>query len=192
MVCIIKSGTEKCQWDYVGAAQVLKALMFQYATDYHGEIIFREAFIENKAFFKYDDQEVVYAGIDSILRVAINNLSRTDINVSSTRLAKGDFVYSGSNAKWIKFAWGIMARNAHRITNKASYNADSVIAYCDRAITSSADDFVIPFDAVKNDDANFFGTYRDNLTLFRQSDFIVRLLDGTTLTGVTPILRYSK
>ncbi len=183
---IIKSGTEKGQWDYVGAAQVLKALMFQYATDYHGEIIFREAFIENKAFFKYDDQEVVYAGIDSILRVAINNLSRTDINVSSTRLAKGDFVYSGSNAKWIKFAWGIMARNAHRITNKASYNADSVIAYCDRAITSSADDFVIPFDAVKNDDANFFGTYRDNLTLFRQSDFIVRLLDGTTLTGVTP------
>ena len=52
---IINNGTVKGQWDYVGAAQVLKAMMFQYATDYHGEIIFREAFVENKAFFKYDD-----------------------------------------------------------------------------------------------------------------------------------------
>ncbi|MBL0056493.1 MAG: SusD/RagB family nutrient-binding outer membrane lipoprotein [Chitinophagaceae bacterium] len=85
---IIKSGTEKAQWDYVGAAQVLKAMMFQYTTDYHGEIIFTEAFKENQAFFKYDDQEVIYAGIDSILRLAINNLSRNDASPTSTRLAK--------------------------------------------------------------------------------------------------------
>lgn len=183
---IIKSGTEKQQWDYVGAAQVLKAMMFQYATDYHGEIIFTEAFKENQAFFKYDDQEVVYAGIDSILRAGINNLSRTDVSPTSTRLSKGDYVYNGNTARWIKFAWGLLARNAHRITNKAIYNADSVIAYCNRSLVDINDDFLIPFDAAKNDDANFFGTYRDNLTLFRQSDFIVRLLDGTIFTGVTP------
>lgn len=183
---IIKSGTEKGQWDYVGAAQVLKAMMFQYATDYHGEIIFKEAFVENKAFFKYDDQEVVYAGIDSLLRLGIANLSRTDVDVTSARLSKGDFVYNGSNAKWIKFAWGLMARNAHRITNKSNYNADSVIAYCNRSLVDFNDDFLIPFDAVKNDDANFFGTFRDNLTLFRQSDFIVRLMDGTVFTGAAP------
>ncbi len=180
---IIKSGTEKGQWDYVGAAQVLKGMMFQYATDYHGEIIFREAFQENKAFFKYDDQDVVYAGIDSILRAGINNLSRTDVNTASFRLSKGDFVYSGNSARWIKFAWGLLARNAHRVTNKSIYKADSVIAFCDRSMVDVNDDFLIPFDAVKNDDANFFGTYRDNLTLFRQSDFIVRLLDGTILSG---------
>jgi hypothetical protein len=46
-----------------------------------------------------------------------------------------------------------------------------------------ADDFCIPFDATRNDDANFYGTYRDNLTSFRQSTFIVKLLDGRTLTG---------
>ena len=173
---IIKTGSQKGQWDYVGAAQVLKAMMFQYATDYHGEIIFKEAFIENKAFFKYDDQEVVYAGIDSILRLAITNLSRTDVEATTTRLIKGDFVYNGNNARWIKFAWGLLARNAHRITNKANYNADSVIAFCNRSMVDINDDFLIPFDAVKNDDANFYGTFRDNLTQFRQSDFIVRLL----------------
>jgi hypothetical protein len=182
---IIETGSIKGQWDYVGAVQVLKGMMFQYATDYHGEIIFKEAFIENKAFFKYDDQETVYAAVDSMLRLGIKNLTRTDNEVSTTRLIKGDYVFDGSNAKWIKFAWGLMARNAHRITNKASYNADSVIAFCNRSLVTPADDFLIPFDAAKNDDANFFGTFRNNLTLFRQSDFIVKLLDGTTLAGVT-------
>lgn len=182
---IIKKGSEQGQWDYVGAAQVLKAMMFQYATDYHGEIIFTEAFQENKAFFKYDDQQVVYAGIDSILRLAISNLGRGDLNTSSIRLSKGDYVFSGNTTRWIKFAWGILARNAHRLSNKSIYNADSVIAFCNRSMVDVSDDFVIPFDAAKNDDANFFGTFRDNLTSFRQSDFIVRLLDGTVFTGVT-------
>jgi hypothetical protein len=45
------------------------------------------------------------------------------------------------------------------------------------------DDFLIPFDAQKNDDANFYGTFRDNLTVLRQSNFIVKLLDGSTLSG---------
>ncbi len=183
---IIENGTAKGQWDYVGAAQVLKGMMFQYATDYHGEIIFKEAFIENKAFFKYDDQETIYKGIDSILRLGISNLSRTDNEVTTVRLIKGDYVYDGSNAKWIKFAWGLMARNAHRITNKPSYNADSVIAFCNRSLTTPTEDFLIPFDAAKNDDANFLGTFRNNLSLYRQSDFVVRLLDGTVLAGVTP------
>jgi Starch-binding associating with outer membrane len=183
---IIENGAIKGQWDYVGAAQVLKGMMFQYATDYHGEIIFKEAFLENKAFFKYDDQETVYKGIDSILRLGISNLSRTDNEVTTVRLIKGDYVYDGSNAKWIKFAWGLMARNAHRITNKPSYNADSVIAFCNRSFSTPTEDFLIPFDAAKNDDANFLGTFRNNLSLYRQSDFVVRLLDGTTLAGVTP------
>jgi Starch-binding associating with outer membrane len=183
---IIESATKKGQWDYVGAAQILKGMMFQYATDYHGEIIFKEAFVENKAFFKYDDQETVYAGIDSILRAGINNLGRSDNDVTTNRLSRGDYVYDGNNAKWIKFAWGLMARNAHRITNKVNYNADSVIVFCNRSLATSADDFLIPFDGAKNDDANFFGTFRNNLTLFRQSDFVVRLLDGTVLANTAP------
>jgi hypothetical protein len=183
---IIEKSTTKKQWDYVGAAQVLKGMMFQYATDYHGEIIFKEAFLENKAFFKYDDQETIYGGIDSILRLGITNLSRTDNEVTTFRLSRADYVYNGDNAKWIKLAWGLLARNAHRITNKAAYNADSVIAFCNRSMATTADDFLVPFDGAKNDDANFFGTFRNNLTLFRQSDFVVKLLDGTTLANVVP------
>ena len=180
---IIDLGSKNKQWDYVGAAQILKAMMFQYANDYYGEIIFKEAFVENKAFFKYDDQEVAYAGIDSILRLGITNINRNDNDVSTDRLVRGDYVYGGDVAKWTKFAWGLMARNAHRISNKPTYNADSVITFCNRSLATPADDFLIPFDGAKNDDANFFGTFRNNLNLFRQSDFVVRLLDGTVLAN---------
>ncbi|MDB5202814.1 MAG: hypothetical protein JWQ27_2223 [Ferruginibacter sp.] len=183
---IIDQGKAKQQWDYVGAAYTLKAMMFQYATDYHGEIVFKDAFKENAVFFRYDEQEAVYKGVDSLCRLAIDYLGRTDLSPSASKLAKGDFVYSGNTARWMKFTYGILARNFHRTTNKSTYNADSVIYYCDKSLVDVNDDFLIPFDASKNDDTNFYGTYRDNLTLFRQSNFIVKLLDGTVFSGVAP------
>ncbi|RZL17454.1 MAG: SusD/RagB family nutrient-binding outer membrane lipoprotein, partial [Pedobacter sp.] len=179
---IIDEGLKKQQWDYVGAAYSLKALMFQMATDYHGEVIFSEAFVENKAVFKFDNQESVYRGVDSLCRLAISYLSRTDYNPSAIRLAKADYIYNGNNLRWIKFTNGLLARNFHRVTNKSFYKADSVIHYANLSMTDVNDDFVIPFDASKNDDTNFFGTYRDNLTLFRQSNFIVKLLEGSIFT----------
>lgn len=182
---IIDNGIRKGQWDYVGAAYALKAMMFQMATDEYGDIIFKEAFKENQSMFKYDDQETVYKGVDSLCRLAIIYLQRTDLSPSNSLLAKGDFVYDGNNAKWLKFAYGLLARNFHRLTNKANYQADSVIYYVDKSFASVSDDFVVPFDATKNDDTNFFGTYRDNLTTFRQTKMIVGLLDGSVFTGST-------
>lgn len=182
---IINEGLRKGQWDYVGAAYALKALMFQMTTDEYGDIIFSEAFKENTSVFRYDDQPTVYRGVDSLCRLAVSYLSRTDLSTSNSILSKGDYVYSGNRAQWTKFAYGLMARNFHRTTNKASYSADSVIKYCDLSLASGTDDFLIPFDASKNDDTNFFGTYRDNLTLFRQTKFIVQMLDGTDFTGST-------
>ncbi len=178
---IIDEGVKKQQWDYVGAAYSLKALMFQMCTDYHGEVIFTEAF-RAQAQFKFDDQPTVYRGVDSLCRLAINYLNRTDFNPSVLRLSKADYVYNGSNAKWLKFTYGILARNFHRTTNKATYNADSVINYCNLSLSTIDDDFLIPFDATKNDDTNFYGTYRDNLGVVRQSNFIVKLLDGSILS----------
>jgi Starch-binding associating with outer membrane len=182
----IKEGQKRGQWDVVGASLALEALMFQYCTDYHGEIIFTEAF-RDQAFFKFDDQELVYQGIDSICRMALRFLNRTDYEPSSLRLSRGDYSYNGDVARWKKLVYGVMARNWHHLTNKPNYNADSVIKYCDSSMVTINDDFLIPFDASKNDDANFFGTFRDNMTVFRQSNYIVRLLDGSTLAGNSTI-----
>lgn len=180
---IIDKGIKNQQYDYVGAAYSLKALMFQYCTDYHGDIIFHGAFAENQPFYPYDDQPTVYKGVDSLCRLAISYLSRTDNSSNATRLSKGDYIYNGSVSLWLKFTYGILARNFHRVTNKSLYNADSVIYYVDKSLQTVTEDFVIPFDASKNDDTNFYGTYRDNLTVFRQSNFIVKLLDGSILSG---------
>jgi Starch-binding associating with outer membrane len=181
---IIKNGQNKTQFDYVGAALVLKALMFQMATDYHGDIIYTEAFKEGQYYFKYDSQLVVYKGIDSLCRLANSYLDQAA--GYPVTLGTGDFAYGGNLSKWKKLNYAILAKNFNRFTNKGSmYSPDSVIKYCDLAMSSVDDDFVIPFDASKNDDANFYGTYRNNLGLYRQSNFIVRLLDGTTLSGTT-------
>jgi hypothetical protein len=180
---IINEGLKKGQYDYVGAAYALKALMFQMCTDVYGDIIYREAFKENTSVFKYDDQATVYTGVDSLCRLALFYLSKTDLSSSNTVLSRGDFVYNGNAASWTRFTNGVLARNFHRVTNKADYNADSVIYYANRSLASINDDFLVPFDATKNDDTNFFGPYRDNMTFLRQSNFIVKLLDGTILSG---------
>lgn len=180
---IIDQGTIKGQWDYVGAAYALKAYMFQLCTDYHGELIFSQVFEEGRAIFDYDDQPTVYAGIRKLCDSALIYLSRTDLSPSNLKLVTGDFVYDGNAAKWKKFVYGVLARNHHNLSNKNEYDAAKVIEYVDLAMANGNDDFLVPFDATKTDDANFYGPFRDNLTFFRQSAFIVGLLDGSIIAG---------
>ncbi|MRG44407.1 SusD/RagB family nutrient-binding outer membrane lipoprotein [Chitinophaga sp. SYP-B3965] len=182
---IIETGHTKGQWDYIGAAYALKAYMFQITTDHHGEIIYTEAFKENTAIFKFDSQDTVYMGVRSLCDSALKYLARTDFpNPGINRLVRGDYSFNGDNAKWIKFTYGILAHNYNHLSRKtALYDPAKVIEFCDKSMTVIADDFLIPFDATKNDDTNFYGPYRDNLTFMRQGAFIVRLLDGFALTG---------
>lgn len=182
---IINKARKVGQWDYIGAAYALKAWSFQVATDYYGEIIFTEAFRENTALFQYDDQKTVYEGIRRLCDSAIKYLDRTDLNPANLKLSIGDYSYNGDVSKWKKFVYGLLARNYNNLSNKADYDPAKVVELVDKSFASGADDFVIPFDASKNDDANFYGPFRDNLTFFRQSNFIVRLMDGTTLAGGT-------
>jgi hypothetical protein len=180
---IINVGSINGQWDLVGAAFALRAYYFQLATDYHGELIYTEAFRENQTAFKYDAQDVVYAGVRNLCDSAIKYLERTDLNPGAVRLAVGDYVYNGDVEKWKKFVYGVLARNYNNLANKNDYDPAKVIEYVDKSLASGADDFLIPFDATKTEDANFFGPFRDNLTFFRQSNWIVKLLDGTTFAG---------
>jgi hypothetical protein len=179
---IIDNGVKNEQFDFVGASYALKAYMFQITTDYHGEIIFTEAFKDNTYYFKYDTQDVIYKGVDSLCRLALQYIDK-GVEKNNSYLAVSDYVYKGDMNKWRRFIFGILALNYSHLTSKANYQPDSVIKFVDLAMTGVGDDFDIPFDATRNDDANFYGTYRDNLTTFRQSNFIVKLLDGTTLTG---------
>lgn len=180
---MIQQGIQNEQWDYVGVAFALRAWGFQYLTDMHSDIVFKQAWEPNRVFFDYDDQETVYKGIDSICRQALVYLSRTDGKVNQSQLGRGDIIYQGNRDRWIRFVYGLMARNYHRLTNKADYKADSVIRYVDLSLASNADNAFVPHSATRNDDTNPMGPARDNFSVRRQSRFIVQLMDGTILRG---------
>ncbi|MGI8582337.1 MAG: SusD/RagB family nutrient-binding outer membrane lipoprotein [Chitinophagaceae bacterium] len=191
---IIDKGIAEENWDYVGVGYAIKAWGFQQATDYFGELPFRQAWQPNRASFEYDTQEAIYKGIDSLLRTSLSYLTRTDGKVSASSLSRGDLVYKGDRSKWIKFVHGLFARHYNRYTNKNIFlsegYADSVIKYVDLSFASNADNFQVLFPATKNDDTNPFGPARGNFNTIKKSRFITHLLDGTTFLtpsgGPTP------
>ena len=180
---IIDKSTEKQEWNYVGLAQALKAWSWQITTDYHGEIILKQAYEPNRYVFDYDSQADVYAEVVRLANLAIANFSRTDGAGTVGKLATADLVYAGDPAKWIRFNYGILARNASNLVNKANYNPAKVIEYVDKSLASNADNFIVPNLGTTAANGNFYGPLRANLASYRQTRMIVGLLDGTYLTG---------
>jgi hypothetical protein len=180
---IIAKGTKEEKWDYVGAALAIRAWGMQQTTDYFGEMPFKEAWADGQTTFAYDNQEYIYKAIDSICRVALTYLERTDGKVNQIAMSRGDQVYRGDRQKWVRFVYGVMARSWHRLTNKANYLsdhiADSVIKFVDKSFQGNQDNFYIVHTANKNDDTSPMGAARNNFTTRRQSRYIVQLLDGT-------------
>ena len=182
---MIKEGEENNRWDYVGAAKAIRAWSWQSTTDYHGEMILKQAFEPNRYVFDYDTQEEVYAEVRRLCEEAIKELSRTDYNKS---LNRGDLVYRGDTDKWVRFTYAVLARNAHHISNKASYSPDKVIEYVDKSFRNNADNFDVPHAGTNTTDGNFYGPLRNNMGSFLPTAYIVSLLDSTVLKARDPRL----
>lgn len=176
---LINKSEQEEKWDFAGVGYLMRAFGWQTLTDYHGEVIVSQAFEPGRTSFDYDTQEQIYAEVKRLTLLAIKNLERTDGNVASSQLSRGDLIYGGDRTKWLKFAYGLLAINEHHLTNKSSYNPDKVIEYVDKSLASNSDDASVRFEGAVSNDTNFFGPRRGNLNTFRQSKFIVSLLDGT-------------
>lgn len=181
---IIEQATAKEQWDYVGVALAIRAWSWQTTTDYHGEMILSQAWEPNRYVFDYDSQEDIYKEVERLCTEALDYLNRTDGAVSVASLGRGDLVYKGDRAKWIKFVYSILAHNAHHLSNKSSYSPDKVIEYCDKSLASNTDNFNVPHSGTSSADGNFFGPTRNNLRNFRPTIFFNNLLNGTIFNGV--------
>lgn len=180
---MIENSQKLKQNDFIGVGLALKAWVYQHGTDYHSDMPFYSSFNPDSFAFKYESQNVIYKVVDSMCRDALVYLNAANGDPTNT-LTRGDMVYNGDIGKWKRFVYGVLARNYNHISNKTGlYQPDSVIKYCDSSLTVVADDFCVPFDATVNNNSNYFGTYRDNMPAMRQSNFIVKLLDGTTLAG---------
>ena len=169
--------------DITGIAKVIQAWSWQVATDYHSELIAFDQVFTQRMSFDYVAQDKVYAEVLRLINEGVTDLARTDGFVSASYTAVGDKMYNGDRAKWTKFAWGVVARNLNNQINKSTYNPTAVIAACDKSLASNADNALVNFNGTVADDTNFNGPGRNNYANFRQTDFMVRLLNGTVFTG---------
>ena len=177
------------RWDLLGVAHILKAWGWLVLTDLHGEIIVKQAIDQSKFAFDYDTQEYAYQEVMNLLDSAITNLKRTDGAVNVAYLAKGDRIYNGDRTKWLKYAYGLKAIALNHFTNKASlYKPADVIALVDQSLASNADDALLTYPGVSPglEDLNFLGWSRNNLRSYRQTQFVVNLMNGTHFGAVDP------
>lgn len=122
----------------IAAARILKAFYFQNMTDRWGDIPYSQA-LQGKSFLTpaFDKQQAIYTALFKELKEAAAQFD------SGTTL-KGDILFSGSVAKWKKFAATIRLNMALRLskkdpaTGKAEFNA----AIADGVINSNADNVV--------------------------------------------------
>jgi hypothetical protein len=173
------------RWDLLGVGLIMKAWGWQVLTDLHGEIIVKEAVDQSRFTFDYDSQQYAYEEVKRLLDSAIVLLQHQDGAVDAGYLAVGDHIYNGDRTKWLKFAYGFRALSLNHYSNKASYDPTAVIADIDRSFASNADDALMQYPSVQpNDDRNFYGATRQNIQLYRQTQFIVNLMNGTQFGGV--------
>ncbi|RZL15226.1 MAG: SusD/RagB family nutrient-binding outer membrane lipoprotein [Pedobacter sp.] len=191
LIDMMRIAEEEQRWDLLGIGYILKAWGWQQLTDYHGEIILTQAFDLSRKTFDYDTQDVVYKEIERLINLGIDNLKRTDGAVSQSYLTNMDLVYQGDRTKWLKFAYGFKAMSLNHLSLKGTlYRPQEVIDNIDLAFLSNADDAKMTFLAAANATSSFWAPARDNLTLFRQTNFAVNLMNGTQFGGaVDPRLR---
>jgi hypothetical protein len=184
---MINWGIEEKKWDYVGVGHAIFAWSWLTTADMYGDIIMRDAFNTKQLVFNYNLQQDVYDTVRTICRTAIQYLNTTGDNANQANLAKGDaFFYNGDINKWKKFVYSVMARSFNHLTNKSSYNADSVIFYCNLAINDNADNGVARFSNTGiTGTSNFYGPFRANVGNMRQTAFICNIVNGLNPTFST-------
>jgi Starch-binding associating with outer membrane len=180
---VAEKAQDEKRYDILGFSKVVRAWSWQVTTDYSSELIDFDQVFTSRLTFDYVPQQESYAEVVRLLEAGIVDLARTDGLVSQGYFRRGDAIYGGDPTKWTKFAYGVLARNMNNQINKASYNADKVIEYCDKSLASNADDALVKFNGSVADDANFFGPTRNNFNAFRQTDFAVRTMNGSIFTG---------
>jgi hypothetical protein len=177
---MVQWGIEEEKWDYAGVGYAIRAWSWLQLTNMHGEVILKEAFRPDQLVFKYDNQEEVYDSVRAIAHRAIAYLEKTGGQASQANLAKGDaYFYNGDVNKWKKFAYTVLARSFSHLSNKSTYNADSVIRYAQLGINTNTDNATAKFaNTGITGTSNFYGPYRNNVGTLRQSEYIANLMNG--------------
>jgi hypothetical protein len=193
---MIKQGEESGKIEFAGAGNALMAHGWLTLTDYHGDVILKEAFNTSLLTFEYSPQEDVYKKVIELADLSISQFDQAISKGSaSPEFVIGDAWFNkGDLVKWRKYAQGIKAKALHRYSLKSTYKPADVIKAVDAALSSANDDIMISFEnnAKSSTSANFYGPIRQNMHAYRPSDLLIRYLDGTVLgpTVIDPRMSY--
>ncbi len=190
LVDMINKSQAEQRWDLLGVGMIMKGWGWMQVAGLHGDIIVKQAIDQTRFYFDYDSEEYAYQEAKKLLDSAIVLLQRTDGAVDASYLGRTDKIYNGDRTKWLKLAYGARALLCNRYSNKGAgtcatgkYDAAQIIADVDASFASNADDALIQWPATQNDDRNFDGPTRGNITDFRQTSFAVSLFNGTVFGG---------
>jgi len=190
---MIKTAQEEGSPYYVGAGKIMQAVILAHVTDMLGDVPYSEAYQGGANYTpKYDPQEQIYATINQLLDEGIVEMSRPASEnfralYSTVPSESGDILYKGDPAKWVKLCYALKARQLQHLTKKSSYDPNAVLALCDKAFTTSADDAQIQYQTAVSpltNTTNIFGTTRANFGTATFSTNIIKYLNGTTYPGV--------
>ncbi|MDR1654144.1 MAG: SusD/RagB family nutrient-binding outer membrane lipoprotein [Prevotellaceae bacterium] len=150
-------GDEEANTTVLGMAQVLSAYNLAILTDLFGDVPWTEALQPGEVWTpKLDKQEEIYVAVNQLLTDAISNLKKETIVPA---IGTQDPIYGGSATKWLKFAYGLQARYAMRLS-KVKPNYDAVIAAADNSFANASEEAFFKCSTIKNPFYLFF-TDRD-------------------------------
>ncbi len=186
LINLIRDARKEGKNDYIGVAYANFAWSWLNLTDYHGDVILKQAFDVERYVFEYDTQQEVYKHVLALCDSATVYLDKGLQSPTATLKTADRYLYAGDLAKWKKFVNGVRAKTLHRYSLKSSYKPDDVIKAVDAAFVSVDDDATVKFDngPVSAEEANFFGPRRNNMAAIRQSNYVIRLMDGTIFDKV--------
>lgn len=131
-----EGGSEAGNFHTLGIAQVLSAYNLATLTDLMGNVPWSEALKPGIIFTpKLDNQQAIYTEILKFLDDAIANFDKVTVYPS---LGSQDLIFGGKIDSWKKFAYGLKARYAMRLSFRApAYN--DVIAFANQSFASASE-----------------------------------------------------
>ncbi len=178
---------------YVGAGKIMQALILAHATDMLGDVPYTEAYQGGANYTpKYDPQQQLYTNVSQLLDEGVVEMQKAPSEnkrplYSTSPSESGDILYKGDPAKWVRLAYALKAREAQHLTKKKSYDPAAVLALCDKAFKSSADDAQLNYQvavAPLSNTTSIFGPTRGNFGSATFSTNVIKYLNGTTFPGV--------
>ena len=163
-------GEEEDNTTALGIAQILSAYNLAMLTDLMGDVPWSEALQPGIIWTPaLDKQESIYEVVNKFITDGIANLEKSTI---VPEIGAQDPIYGGKAESWKKFAYGLKARYAMRLS-KVKPNYDAVIDAASKSFAKKSEEAIFKCGTIKNPfylfftDRNYFGasqSLHDKLT----------------------------